>query len=550
VATAAAAVLVALIGLGAIAALEDRSRRLLAGKNQDLTLANARAERRVDLALRAIQNFRQAVERDIDPEKRADLVPLRRALLRGPLEFYGQLKTDLQGSRDASPEARAKLALAQFELAMITAQTDSQENAMGAYRDALEILAPLVRDHPEVATYRVDLASIYGHLGKLQFETGDPGGALVSLSRSRDLREAYNSLGLLHLQTGRKGEALAYLVRAIAIQEAIVREQPAVADHQSTLARSTLNLGRLRMEVDRPVEALAGYERARGIAERLVRDHPAEAEYRALLASIHRSIGWVQMSSNRLADASVSYERARELYEVLVREHPSYSSYRSDLGSSLVDLGTLQILTERQAQSLPLFQRAQALLEELVRDRPIDLGLQNRLAKVIDNRGITLAELGRLGEAEEAFLAAIARQRAASEKAPQVSQYRRHLSSHYFNLARVRRAAGRPAAAADAALERRAHWPNDPDELYAVACDLALCIPLVDRGRGHRADEWRAEQRKYIDLALETLRQAIRAGYADIARMRSDPDLDSLRSSEGFQSLVGDLTFPTDPFAP
>jgi tetratricopeptide (TPR) repeat protein len=303
------------------------------------------------------------------------------------------------------------------------------------------------------------------------------------------------------------------------------------------------------MEADRPVEALASYERARGIAERLVRDHPAEAEYRALLASVHRSIGWVQMSSNRLAEASASYGRARELYEGLVREHTSYTSYRSDLGSALVDLGSLQIVAERQAQSLPLFQRAQALLEELVRDHPNDLGLQNRLAKVLDNRGIALAELGRHGEAEEAFLAAIARQRAVSEKAPQVTKYRQHLSSHYFNLARVRRAAGRPAAAADAALERRAHWPEDPNELYAVACDLALCIPLIDQGRGDGADERRAERRKYLDLALETLRQAIRAGYGDIARMRSDPDLDPLRSSEEFQSLVSDLTFPTDPFA-
>src|SRR5262249_19807882 len=44
VATAAAAVLVALIGLGAIAGLEDRSRRRLAARNEDLAWANARAE--------------------------------------------------------------------------------------------------------------------------------------------------------------------------------------------------------------------------------------------------------------------------------------------------------------------------------------------------------------------------------------------------------------------------------------------------------------------------------------------------------------------------
>jgi tetratricopeptide (TPR) repeat protein len=295
---------------------------------------------------------------------------------------------------------------------------------------------------------------------------------------------------------------------------------------------------------------LASCERARGIAERLVRDHPTEAEYRALLASANRDIGWLQMASKRPDEASESYERARELYEGLVRDHPSYMSYRSDLASTIIDLATLRIMNESQAESLPLFQRAQGLLEELVRDHPHDLGMQNRLGKLLDNRGIALAELGRHREAEEAFLAAIARQRVVWEKAPQVKKYREHLSTHYGNLARVRRDAGRPVEAADAALERRAHWPRDPDVLYDVAGDLALCIPLIEQGRGDRADEWRAERRKYIDLALESLRQAIHAGYQDIARMRSDPALDPLRSIEEFQSLVSDLTFPTDPFAP
>jgi serine/threonine-protein kinase len=568
VTTAAAAVLVALVGLAAITALEDRSRRELSAKNRDLALANARAERRVDLALRAIQSFRQAVEGHIDVENPADLAPLRQALLREPLEFYSQLKADLQESRDARPETQARLALAQFELAMITAQTDSQENAMTAYREALDVLDPIARDHPEVTTYRVDLASIYGNLGKLQFETGHPDEALVSLTRSRDLREALardnpavikhrdqlaaadNNLGLLHLGASRPGEALACLERAIAIQEALVREHPAAADYRASLARSLLNLGRLQMEADRPAVASAGYERARVIADQLVRDHPGVAEHRALLASACQSIGWIQVVSSQPADASASYERAHGLYEGLTREHPSHTTYRSNLASILIDLGTLRILTGRHAQSFPLFQRAQELLDELIREHPNDLGLHSRLAKVMDNRGIALAEQGRHREAEEAFLAAIARHRGAFEQMPDGKQYRQYLSSHYANLARVRRAAGRPAEAANASLERRTLLAGDPDKLYSVACELASCIPLVEQGRGDSVDRWRVERRKYIDLALETLRQAIGAGYQDIALMRSDPELNPLRSSNEFQSLLSDLTFPVNPFAP
>jgi tetratricopeptide (TPR) repeat protein len=354
---------------------------------------------------------------------------------------------------------------------------------------------------------------------------------------------------LLDLQTGRPAEAQACLERAIEIQKNLLREHPAVAEYRASLARASLNLGQLWRQTDRPAEALASYERARDIAEQLSRDHPAKAEYRDLLASAYQNVGWIHVISSRPAEALASYERARELYEGLAREHRSHTEYSSDLASILVDLGTVQITTGHQAQSLPLFERAQDLLEELIRDHPNDLGLQSRLGKLLDNRGIALAETGRHREAEGAFLEAIAHQRKAYDKAPQVSQYRRYLSSHYHNLARVRRAVGRAAEAVDAALERRKLQPGDPDELYSVACDLALCIPLANRGQGERAVAADAERRNYINLALETLRQAIRAGYKDRARMSSDLALEPLRSNEEFRSLVGDPAFPSDPSA-
>jgi serine/threonine-protein kinase len=59
------------------------------------------------------------------------------------------------------------------------------------------------------------------------------------------------------------------------------------------------------------------------------------------------------------------------------------------------------------------------------------------------------------------------------------------------------------------------------------------------------ASEGRAE----ADRAMEWLRRAVAAGYHNVANMRSDANLDPLRSRPDFQLLMMDLEFPDDPFA-
>ena len=45
----------------------------------------------------------------------------------------------------------------------------------------------------------------------------------------------------------------------------------------------------------------------------------------------------------------------------------------------------------------------------------------------------------------------------------------------------------------------------------------------------------------YRDHALVRLRQAIDSGFQDVTQLKSDPNLEPLRSQEGFQSLVTEL---------
>jgi hypothetical protein len=84
---------------------------------------------------------------------------------------------------------------------------------------------------------------------------------------------------------------------------------------------------------------------------------------------------------------------------------------------------------------------------------------------------------------------------------------------------------------------------NNPSELYDVACARALCVPLA------RGDE----QQALAAQAVQTLMQAIAAGWNDAGKTSRDPDLAPLHGRDDFRRLVNDLLdrrFPADPFAP
>jgi hypothetical protein len=131
-----------------------------------------------------------------------------------------------------------------------------------------------------------------------------------------------------------------------------------------------------------------------------------------------------------------------------------------------------------------------------------------------------------------------------------VVPYQKSLSDHYQHLAAAERLSGHPAEAATAAMERRNLWPDDPGELFSVACDLALCIPLGGQPAIALPANPQAAVRRYDDLAMDTLRQAIARGFKDIERLKTSPELGSLRGREDFRLILSDLAFPTDPFVP
>jgi tetratricopeptide (TPR) repeat protein len=156
--------------------------------------------------------------------------------------------------------------------------------------------------------------------------------------------------------------------------------------------------------------------------------------------------------------------------------------------------------------------------------------------------GVPFIDLGRTAEAlKEIEPAAAILERVVAEH-PGMTGYRNDLAFAQMNLARAHRVLGRPADARRA-LERThsiyERQPPDVMTLYNLVCTESLLSGLA---KGSERDA-------YAVRAVATLRRTVAAGFRDVNSLRTDSDLDPLRSRPDFQTLLLDVAFPADPFA-
>jgi tetratricopeptide (TPR) repeat protein len=145
--------------------------------------------------------------------------------------------------------------------------------------------------------------------------------------------------------------------------------------------------------------------------------------------------------------------------------------------------------------------------------------------------GASIMHQGRYAEAELALLDSIRIYRSKPGPPNQTALY-----DPLDSLAFLRRAQNRYLEAAGLTAERRAACDGNANLIFKVSSDLALCVPFVDPSK------------HYDNLAIEVLRQAIRAGFRDVRKLRTDPAMQAIRNRSDFREIADDLAFPTDPF--
>jgi serine/threonine protein kinase/tetratricopeptide (TPR) repeat protein len=555
VTAAAAAVLVALAGLGAVLAVQRGANRALAASNADLNQANTslheaiqqkdaantalaeangRVQARFDLARDAIRSFKQGVEEE-EALKENRLRPLRDKLLGSARRFYDKLGDLLKGQTDVA--SKAVLAESFMELGELIDQIGQKPEALEAYKKVVAIRRELAAQPGAGAAERVKLSQALSDLGEEARETADHAGSLAAQEEARALAEplaagpgatieARRALGSAHLgsgavlqATGKVAEALAAFRRAREVGEALARDAADVADDREKLAVTYAWVGALLEQTGDLSGALAEQRRYQELCRALVAEHPEVPRYCHELAVSHNCVGRLLEKTGNLAGALADQRTYQELSQALAAEHPEVPGYRSDLAVSHSWVGGLLEKTGDLAGALAEQQMYEELFRALAAERPEVPDFRRELANSHSRVGNLLTMAGTPAEA----LAELERARALFESlaqaSPNVPNYRDGLAFALNFAGDALRDLGRSAEARD----RHAR-------AVALAEALASASPTVAAYRARLADGLRRLARVKLD-AGDT------AG-ADVDSRRAVMLFEALPSRDGSQSFA------------
>jgi tetratricopeptide (TPR) repeat protein len=464
-------------------------------------------------------------------------------------------------SRPNVPEPRYLLANCRYNLARLRAATGQHADAQALLGQTIAELEALGPSAEKISDYPLRLGAAYTLRGNILGTLHDARGSVEAHEKALALVEDLvarhpesphfrnalaincNNLGNARMGVDDLAGAAAMFRRGIALREALVREQPDAPAHRIGLAHIYMNLGNIEQLSGRHAEALDAYRRAIALSEPLIAAQPKVFELREGLAGTKKNLGALLMAMGRPEEALAAFRESIALREALVEEVPDELEIRVRLAGAHANLGVALAELGRPEEGAEAHGRAVAILARLVGAHPERVDLRSRLGGMLNDQAMSLGAAGRHEEAVALYQQALVEQRRAFERAPGMPVVRRSLSNHLGGLAHELRILRRPVEAADATRRRAALWPNDAGELYDAACELALCVPLLDDT---------ARRDALADAAVDVLRRAIAAGWRDASHTARDPDLAALRDRTDFRELLrslGDRAFPADAFA-
>jgi tetratricopeptide (TPR) repeat protein len=299
-----------------------------------------------------------------------------------------------------------------------------------------------------------------------------------------------------------------------------------------------MNLGIFQGELKQGVKERESLLRAAALVEDALKYHPGMPDYQHQLSGVYFNLGNFEFHRNH-AEARRWYRQALDTEDRLTREHPEEVDYQYRLVSLCTNLGNLERDHGDPAEALKLLQRAGTVLHELAGRDPENHLYRSELGRTEQRIVLVLEKLGR--PAEELVAAsrrAAQQQRQALEQAPQNREYRERLTGHLVVLSQQLRSQHKWNESEAPLREVLMLWPGDAKFMAGVAATYAKYIPLFAKSV---PAEREAAEKKYGDLAMATLRQAIAYGYKNKLELLTDPDLNPLRQRADFQELLKSL---------
>jgi serine/threonine protein kinase/tetratricopeptide (TPR) repeat protein len=394
-------------------------------------------------------------------------------------------------------------------------------HAFGRYADALKALeevtavlkAKLGPDHPNTLISTHNIACNYSALGrhadavKLYEETL----ALMKAKLGPDHPETLKCMnnladGLWYL--GRHTQALKLHEGTLALRMArLGPDHPDTLESAHSLANSFEAVGRHTDALKLHEETLAQLKAKFGV------DHRATLGSMSDLSICYTSVG-------RHAEAL----QLRE--EILVLMKAKLGTGHPDTLASMHNLAIGYAALERPADALKLFEETLTLRKaKLGPDHPHTLASMFCLAE-------SLVNLGRGAEAVD-IIEDLVRRAEGQVVYPRIIPDGMNLRLRHFR--QFKDIAG--------CQETADRWEElkrtDPESLYQSAYFRAVCAAVIRETDTTPAGEANAIEQ--ADQAMAWLKQAIAAGFTNVALIKTDKDLDALRDREDFKKLLAEL---------
>ncbi len=455
-----AAMLVALVGLGAVLSVQGQANGQLTAKNRELGVALGReadarkeAETNFLMAQNAVDDYLTKVSENIllKQQDSVDLRGLRQELLNNALSYYKSFVSQ----RGDDPRLRRQLANAYYRVGEITREIGSLGGAIEAFHSARSIWEPLAAADPVNHELRGRLADCHLAIGMLQSATDDLQAAMTSLTRARDLLESlarehpdvasytaslakcYMRIGINQGVLKSLDQALSTLEKARTIQERLIARLPGRTADQQLLAEIFLATGTLFYERHDDSAALRSFQESQRICRLLldgISTGPRPVRLLDLLAISYYNIATIQRNDGHNEEASRSFGRSLEYRSALVEAHPSVSQFRHQLGKNLAEIAVVQHDARQDDKAFASIERSIEIIEKLVQSHPDQPLYHHDLARSLNIQGYLYDEIRQNKLAIEVFDRAIAEESRAIPGAPEVDLYKVELCSQLDNL--------------------------------------------------------------------------------------------------------------------
>ena len=448
------------------------------------------------------------------------LQPLRKELLESARKYYQEFLRQ----RSDDPSLRAEVGAAHYRVGIITENLGTVDQARPSLEQAREIYLGLTRDHPTVTKYWVDLAICNNDLGRSYHQVND------------------------------RASASRYHHEAMEIRERNAREFPNSPRLQDELVRSYINLSDLLTEEGKAVEALRLSEKAVSILETATKDASPDTQlelpsdlgkaYNSIgvlqiaLAGNYSRLGYLQQRMGRSEDALRSLQKSLTILESLLAADSKNLFYQGAYSSTGSYVCSMLLFMGRAEEATAAARKVKVVAERLVAENPNVPGYRSNVARLLTLQGEHSLDAGRFAEAIPPFKEALAHYERLRTENPRTAFYQHRLAASCRHLGKI----PPPHLAKDEGLHflRRAETlltelPNpDTTSLFDLACTQALIVAKLGKDGGLERDRYEAK-------AFETLRRSIGAGYKNLANIRTDTDLNSLRHREDFKKLLTEL---------